>query len=119
METLSVESFKAKVFDYETKKTWDYQGDVPAIVDFYADWCGPCRMLSPVLEELSKEYKGKLHIYKVNTEKTPELAELFGVRSIPSLLFVPLKGEPAMAAGFAPKEQLQKAILEVLNVSVP
>jgi len=116
MTDLSISDFKTKIFDYETKKDWQYQGDIPALIDFYADWCGPCRMLSPVLEELAEEYKGKIHVYKVNTEATPEIARLFGVRSIPSLLFVPRQGEPAMATGFVPKAQLQKAIDELLGV---
>ena len=116
METLNSKGFKTKVFDFETNKDWKYQGEVPAIVDFYADWCGPCRALSPILEELSKEYGDKIHIYKVDTEASPDVAGLFGIRSIPSLLFIPKDGQPAMAAGLAPKNELKRAIKEILKV---
>jgi thioredoxin 1 len=115
-EHLTKESFKSKVFDWEKNKEWKYSGDVPAIVDFYADWCGPCKMLSPVLEELAVKYDGKLHIYKVDTEKEPELAGLFEVQSIPTILFVPMEGAPAVAMGALPKKDLERAISEVLKV---
>lgn len=118
MEVLNIETFKSKIFDFEKNKDWNYSGELPAIVDFYADWCGPCRALSPVLEELAQEYKGKVNIYKVNTEETPELAALFGVRGIPALLFVPKTGEPAMSSGFTPKENLQQAISEIFGVKL-
>ncbi len=116
METLTIDSFKGKIFDFEKHKEWKFEGELPALIDFYADWCGPCRALSPILDELSKEYKGKINIFKIDTENTPELAGLFGVRSIPSLLFVPKTGEPAMSAGLLPKESLKKAISELLGV---
>lgn len=119
MEVLTVDSFKAKVFDYDAKKDWQYVGDKPAVIDFYADWCGPCRALSPILEEISNEYVGLLTIYKIDTEATPELAALFGVRGIPSLLFVPLAGEPTMATGLVPKDDLKNAIKEILNIVAP
>lgn len=106
--------FKTKVFNYETNKEWKYEGDKPCIIDFYADWCGPCKQIAPVLEELAKEYDGKVIIYKINTEKEKELASAFGIRSIPSLLFVPAKGQPQMAQGALPKEQLEKVINEFL-----
>lgn len=118
METLNIATFKQKVFAFDKSKTWLFNGQRPAIVDFYADWCGPCRALAPVLEEISKEYAGQIDIYKVNTEATPELAALFEVRGIPALLFIPKQGEPAMAAGFAPKESLQKAIHEIFGIEV-
>lgn len=106
--------FKAKVFDYEKNKEWKYEGDKPCIIDFYADWCGPCKRVAPILEELAKEYDGKIIVYKINTEKERELASAFGIRSIPSLLFVPAKGQPQMAQGALPKEQLVKVINEFL-----
>jgi thioredoxin len=116
VEHLTKETFKDKVFDYENNKEWKYEGSVPAIIDFYADWCGPCKMVAPILEELSDEYNGKLNVYKVNTEVERELAGLFGIQSIPSLLFVPTQGQPQMAMGALPKETFKKAFKEVLNI---
>ncbi len=113
---LNSEEFKDKVFDYVNEKEWHYKGDLPAIVDFYADWCGPCKMVSPILDELSREYEGKMYVYKVNTDEEPELAGVFGIQSIPSLLFIPMDSEPRMALGALPKPQIQKAMAEVLNV---
>jgi thioredoxin len=106
--------FKTKVFNYEVNKEWKYEGDKPCIIDFYADWCGPCKRVAPILEELAEEYDGKIIIYKVNTEKERELASAFGIRSIPSLLFVPASGQPQMAQGALPKEQFVKVINEFL-----
>ena len=116
MEKLSVETFKTKVFDFGKSKDWKFNGLRPAIIDFYADWCGPCRALAPVLDEVSREYAGKVDIYKVNTETEPELAALFGVRGIPALLFIPIAGEPAMSSGFMPKESFGKAINELFGI---
>ena len=113
---LTKETFKEKVFDFETNKEWNFVGDKPAIVDFYADWCGPCKVLAPTLEELSKEYDGKIDIYKIDTEKEQELAGVFGIRSIPSILFIPMEGQPQMAAGALPKDTLIKAMEDVLGV---
>lgn len=115
-EHLTTADFKAKVFDYESSKEWSYQGDVPAIVDFYADWCGPCKMVAPILEELSEEYDGKLKIYKVDTDAEQELAAVFGIQSIPSILFIPMDEKPQMAAGALPKDSLKKVISEVMHV---
>jgi thioredoxin 1 len=115
MENLSKASFKEKIFDYEKNKDWKFAGELPAIIDFYADWCGPCKMLSPVLEELSKEYEGKINIYKVDTEKEQELAGLFGIRSIPSMLFCPLNEQPQMAVGALPKNSIKQAINDILK----
>ncbi|WP_347357940.1 thioredoxin [Bdellovibrio sp.] len=117
MEILNKETFKEKIFNFEQDKEWTFKGRRPAIVDFYADWCGPCRALTPILEELAKEYAGTVDIYKVNTELNPELASMFGIRGIPSLLFIPMNGAPAMASGLAPKESLQKAIHEIFNIA--
>ena len=114
MEHLTKETFREKVFDYENNKDWKYAGNLPCIIDFYADWCGPCKVVAPVLEELAEEYKGKIDIYKVDTEKEQELAAMFGIRSIPSLLFCPADGKPQMAMGALPKEAFVDAINSVL-----
>lgn len=107
-------TFKEKVFNYEVNKEWKYEGDKPCIIDFYADWCGPCKQVAPILEELAKEYDGEIIIYKIDTEKQRELAAAFGIRSIPSLLFVPASGQPQMSQGALPKEQFVKMINEFL-----
>ena len=114
MEKLTKDTFREKIFDFEKNKDWKFEGELPAIIDFYADWCGPCRVVAPVLEELSKEYAGKLNIYKVDTDKEQELAAMFGIRSIPSILFVPKEGQPQMAMGALPKDALKDAISSVL-----
>lgn len=114
MEHLTLQTFKEKVFDFEKNKEWKFEGNKPCLIDFYADWCAPCKMVAPILEELSKEYEGKVNIYKVNTENEQELSSIFGIRSIPSLLFCPMEGQPQMAAGALPKASLTKAIEEVL-----
>ena len=116
VEFLTKETFLNKVFDYEKNKEWKYQGDKPALIDFYADWCGPCKMVAPILEELAEEYGDKLNIYKIDTEAEQELAGVFGIKSIPSLLFVPAEGQPQMAMGALPKETFEKAIKDVLGV---
>jgi thioredoxin 1 len=111
---LTAKDFKEKVFDYENGKEWKYEGSLPAIVDFYADWCQPCKMIAPVLEELASEYSGKIMVYKVNTENEQELASVFGIRSIPTLLFVPKVGQPQSAMGALPKQTFEKLINDVL-----
>lgn len=108
------EQFKKQIFDYSTQSDWNYLGDKPALIDFYADWCAPCKRLAPILEELAGEYKGQIYIYKVDTEKERELAGAFGIKSIPSLLFIPKDGSPQMATGALPKEELVKLIEEFL-----
>jgi len=113
MENLTVETFKEKVFDYTQTKEWSFKGDKPAIIDFYADWCGPCKTIAPILEELDTEYES-IDFYKVNTETENELAATFGIQSIPSILFIPLEGSPQMALGALPKETFKKAISEIL-----
>ncbi len=117
LEHLTVDTFKEKVFNYETNKDWKYEGSTPAIIDFYADWCGPCKIVAPILEELQDEYGDKLVIYKVNTEEQRELSAIFGIQSIPSLLFIPQEGQPQMAMGALPKETFKQAISEVLSIN--
>jgi len=113
-EHLTKETFLSKVFNFEKNKEWKYEGDIPAVIDFWAPWCGPCRAVGPVIDELSKEYAGKVHFYKVNTDEEQELAGAFGIRSIPSLLFVPMMGQPKMAVGALPKDALKQAVEEEL-----
>ena len=113
---LTAEDFKAKVFDYTQEKEWKYLGTTPAIIDFYADWCGPCKMVAPVLEELSAEYGEKLTIYKVDTEVEQELAAVFGIRSIPTFLFIPMEGKPMMQPGALPKNAFKQVIDEHLVI---
>lgn len=115
-ENLTRDTFLEKVFDYTKNKDWKFEGDKPALIDFYADWCGPCKMLAPVLEQLSEEYGGKIDIYKIDTEAEQELSAAFGIRSIPSMLFCPIDAEPQMANGALPKPDLEKVIAEVLKV---
>jgi len=107
---LSTADFKEKIFDYSTGKEWNYQGSLPAIVDFYADWVGPCRMVAPILEELSEEFAGRLLIYKVDTDKEEELAALFGIQSIPTFLFIPVDANPMMQPGAFPKHVFKEII---------
>ncbi|MBN1758618.1 MAG: thioredoxin [Chitinispirillaceae bacterium] len=121
MEHLTLDSFKEKVCECGiggsgSNAEWKYKGDLPAVIDFYADWCGPCKMVGPVLEELSKEYEGRVNIYKIDTEDQQQLAAMFGIRSIPSILFIPLEGQPTMAAGALPKKEFVRIFREVLGV---
>ncbi len=109
-ENLTKETFFEKVFNYEKNKDWKFEGDLPCVIDFWAPWCGPCKMVAPVIEELSEEYKGKVNFYKVNTDEEQELGAAFGIRSIPSMLFVPKEGQPKMSVGALPKPNLKQAI---------
>jgi len=111
---ISAQDFKDKIFNYETEQEWKYQGDKAAIIDFYADWCGPCKSIAPVLEELSEQYKDDLIIYKIDTDKEMELSSLFGIQSIPTLLFIPVNGNPMVQKGALPKNVLQQIIDERL-----
>lgn len=112
---LTTQGFKENIFNFEKEKDWKYEG-LPAIIDFYADWCSPCKMVAPILEELSTEYEGKLVIYKVNTDKEQELSAVFGIQSIPTLLFIDADGEPMMQPGALPKHILKNIIDEKLLV---
>lgn len=115
--TLTKADFLAKVANYEANPTeWKYLGDKPAIIDFYASWCGPCKTIAPILEELAAEYADQIYIYKVDTEVEEELAASFSIRSIPAILFVPMEGAPQMAQGAMPKSAFKEAIEQVLLV---
>jgi len=114
IEHLTKATFLEKVFNYETNQEWKFEGNLPCIIDFYADWCGPCKMVAPILEELAIEYQDKINIYKIDTEAEQELAGAFGIRSIPSMLLIPVDGQPQVSVGALPKETLKKAIGEVL-----
>ncbi len=116
-EHLTKQKFLDKVFNYEKNKEWKFEGELPCLIDFYADWCAPCKMVAPIMEELSEEYKGKVNFYKINTENEQELAGAFGISSIPSLLFIPKEGQPQMAVGALPKETMVKVIEDELLVS--
>lgn len=111
---LTTEAFKQDIFDYTQEKEWKYKGTKPAIIDFYADWCGPCKMVAPVLEELAGEFKDSLTIYKVDTEVEQELAAVFGIQSIPTFLFIPMEGLPMLQPGALPKKAFQQVIAEHL-----
>jgi thioredoxin 1 len=111
---LTTEEFKNKVFNYDVNKEWKYAGELPAIIDFYADWCGPCKMVAPILQEIAKDYSGKLIVYKVDTESEQELAATFGISSIPTLLFVPMTGQPQAAMGALPRHSFDKVINDIL-----
>jgi thioredoxin 1 len=116
IQHLTKETFLNEVFNYEKNKEWKFEGEKPCIIDFYADWCGPCKIVAPVLEELAKDFDGKINVFKVDTEAEQELASVFGIRSIPSFLFVPTEGQPQMAMGALPKETFVKAFKDVLGV---
>lgn len=114
-EHLTVETFKEKVFDYEKNPDkWVFEGEKPCVIDFYADWCKPCKLIAPIMEELANEYEGQVTIYKVNTEQQRELSRVFGIRSIPAVLFVPAEGQPQMSTGALPKETFKQVIDEFL-----
>lgn len=114
MEFLTTETFKEKIFDFTQGQDWVYNGSKPAIIDFYADWCGPCKMVTQVLEEIQNDFGDKIDIFKIDVDAETELAAIFGIRNIPSLLFVPLEGKPQMAVGALPKSNFEKVINEVL-----
>lgn len=113
---LTNEVFKQKIFNYDLNKSWKFEGSLPVIIDFYATWCGPCRQLSPLVEEIAKKYQGKIIVYKVDTDQEQLLAQTMGISSLPTLLFIPTKGQPRSTMGAIPKETIEKAVNEVLLV---
>lgn len=113
---LTEATFKQMVYNYDKNKSWKYEGTKPAIIDFYADWCAPCRQLSPIIEEIAREYNGKIIVYKIDTEKEKKLAQNIGISALPTLLLIPMKGKPQFTMGVLPKATLIKAINEVLLV---
>ena len=113
---LTNDSFKKLIFNYDVNKEWKYAGNKPAIIDFYADWCAPCRQLSPIVEQIAKEYEGKIVVYKVDTEKEINLSQNLGITGLPTLLFIPVEGKPQVTMGALPKESLVQAIEEILKV---
>jgi thioredoxin 1 len=116
MTNLTKDTFKEKVFNFDENEDWKFEGDVPCILDFYADWCQPCKAIAPLLEQLEKDYDGKLNIYKIDTDAEPELSHMFQIQSIPSLLFVPKEGQPQMTVGAIDKKTMERAIKEVLKI---
>jgi thioredoxin len=111
---LDTQGFKDRIFNYEMEQEWKFKGDKAAVIDFYAEWCGPCKAVAPVLEELSEQYKDEVVIYKVDTDKEAELSSLFAIQSIPTLLFIPVNGNPMVQKGALPKNILQQVIEEKL-----
>ena len=111
---LNTEAFKQKVFNFDVNNKWKYAGNKPAIIDFYASWCGPCKIMSPILDDISNEYDGKVIVYKVNIQEEQLLAQKFGIQSIPTFILIPMNGEPKRIQGSVPKEDFVNAIKEVL-----
>ena len=113
---LSAADFRLKIMDYETHQTeWVFEGKHPAVIDFYTTWCGPCKMMAPIVEEMAKAYAGKVDFYKVDIDKEQELAQTFGIQSIPTFLFIPVKGKPTIQMGAMPKETFEKMVKEIRN----
>lgn len=116
VKELTTEEFKSKVMDFEKHPSeWVFEGERPALIDFYATWCGPCKMTAPIVEQIAEKYDGKVDVYKVDVDKEQQLAAMFGIQSIPSLLFIPLKGEPQMSVGVMGFGQLDSAVTEILK----
>ncbi|APR65260.1 thioredoxin [Borrelia anserina] len=114
--SLTKQEFIDKVFDYENNKKWDFRGKKPAIIDFYADWCGPCKMLAPIYDELSKKYGDKIDFYKVDTDKEQEVSIALGVRSLPTIIFIPVEGKPKISVGFIQQDSFEDAIKDLFKV---
>lgn len=113
---LDTASFKEKVHNYEKSQEWNYLGDKPAIIDFYADWCAPCRQIAPIMKDIAQDYEGDLVVYKIDTEKQKELAAAFGIRALPSILFIPKNGQPQLAKGAMPRQKFDQVINNVFNI---
>jgi thioredoxin len=113
---LNEADFKKLIYDYDKNKQWKYEGSKPAIIDFYADWCAPCRQLSPEVEKLAKEYSGKIVVYKVDTDKEQKLSQKIGITALPTLLFIPVNGKPQVTMGVLPRASLEKAVNDILLV---
>ncbi len=116
MEQLTTETFIEKVFDFEASEIWNFKGNKPAIIDFYADWCGPCKMISPIMTELSKEFEGKLDVYKINTDEEEVISEIFNIKSIPAVLIIPKDADPRFVIGAYPKEAYLDAIKDIIGL---
>ena len=114
--SLTNDLFKTKIFNYTASKEWKFEGDLPVIIDFYATWCGPCKMLSPRIEAIAKQYAGKIRVYKVDTDEEQLLSQTFGITGLPTLLFIPMEGQPQSSQGLLSKEELVNAINTVLKV---
>ena len=114
---LTLKEFKEQIFDFEkNSEKWEYKGTKPAIIDWYASWCGPCKMIAPILEEISKEYEDKIDVFKIDVDAEQELAAAFGIRSIPSLLFIPMNDQPQMSVGGMSKTQITDIIKDFLKI---
>ena len=118
VEHLTKQTFLQKIFNYELNKEWKFEAELPAVIDFWAPWCGPCRMVGPVIDELSIEFAGKVNFFKINVDDEQELAAIFGIRSIPSMLFIPKQGKPKMSVGALPKEALLDVMYKELNIPI-
>lgn len=116
VEVLSSEQFRSKVFDYTKGEAWNYQEDTPLIINLFASWCGPCRMFGPVLEQVGEEYSGKLKIYKIDTDASPEIPALFGTKGVPATIFIKKDQEPALAMGALPMESMKRAVQDQFGI---
>lgn len=111
---ITTEQFKARIFDYKNNKEWSYNGDKPCVIDFYTTWCGPCKRLAPIMEELSQTYCDQVVFYKADTERERELAYVFGINSIPQVLYIPTEGRPMLLKGLYPKDEIIRIIDDFL-----
>jgi len=117
VEKLTTEKFKEQIWDFEKEKEWKYKGKLPCILDFYADWCAPCKFTTPILEELNEKYKDKIEVFSIDVDQESELSKLFNIRSIPTFLFIPINDKPEIAVGGLPKNVFENAIRDVLKIN--